>query len=621
MLGLLDSFSVSLARPDPDLLAADKPGVANPHDGLVAERRAPRALPVVDHAPAPAGLGEDGVGVAKLVAITTFRENRYGRWSVMVTVRGGPCKGNAPAVTVLELLRLESAVRGTMMRISAAIRYACRATLVLALALGSAAAVAVSTAEPAGAAPAGSYQFCNALNPPTDPLCVPLQITPSSGLIDGQSVQVLSTGNVLPSTTYQLEECQGVSGQQVYTEAECDPTTLVTATTPATTNADGSGTLSTPFTVHLNITVNGAAVSCQFTACVIAVLGVPQYNPINFNGGGGGPPPFTFTSGGNFVIGDQNASVGNAVTFWGAQWAKNNSLSGGSGPNSFKGFANTPATAPTCGATWSSDPGNSSGAPSTVPGYTAVIVSSNITKSGSTISGNIVEIVIVKTNPGYGPDPGHAGTGTVVGVLCASPAVVTGTVTPTNTFPSGTTYGVAACPGSSGVVPGCTGLILAVLAEPSNPGGSYYSLALPPGTWSILGFANGTPATPFLIGADQPYVVETVTAGESLTLNWTVTDPNGYVTGTVTPTTAFPSGTIYGVIACLGSSPPGGCSGQVITVVPPGGYSLALPPGTYAIVGFAITPSGLVVADQSPAYETVTAGEVFTLNWTVTYTG
>jgi hypothetical protein len=316
---------------------------------------------------------------------------------------------------------------------------------------------------------------------------------------------------------------------------------LVTATTPATTNADGSGTLSTPFTVHLNITVNGAAVSCQFTACVIAVLGVPQYNPINFNGGGGGPPPFTFTSGGNFVIGDQNASVGNAVTFWGAQWAKNNSLSGGSGPNSFKGFANTPATAPTCGATWSSDPGNSSGPPSTVPGYTAVIVSSNITKSGSTISGNIVEIVIVKTNPGYGPDPGHAGTGTVVGVLCASPAVVTGTITPTNVFPSGTTFGVAACPGSSGVVPGCTGLILAVLAEPSNPGGSYYSLALPPGTWSILGFANGTPATPFLIGADQPYVVETVTAGESLTLNWTVTDPNGYVTGTVTPTTAFPS--------------------------------------------------------------------------------
>jgi len=47
-----------------------------------------------------------------------------------------------------------------------------------------------------------------------------------------------------------------------------------------------------------------------------------------------------------------------------------------------------------------------------------VIVSSNITKSGSTISGNIVEIVIVKTDPGYASDPGHAGTGTVVGVVC-----------------------------------------------------------------------------------------------------------------------------------------------------------------------------------------------------------
>jgi len=26
--------------------------------------------------------------------------------------------------------------------------------------------------------------------------------------------------------------------------------------------------------------------------------------------------------------------------------------------------------------------------------------------------------VIVKTNGGYAPDPGHAGTGTVIGVVC-----------------------------------------------------------------------------------------------------------------------------------------------------------------------------------------------------------
>jgi hypothetical protein len=248
-----------------------------------------------------------------------------------------------------------------------------------------------------------------------------------------------------------------------------------------------------------------------------------------------------------------------------------------------------------------------------------VIVSSNIKKSGSTISGNIVEIVIVKTNPGYGPDPGHAGTGTVVGVLCASPAVVTGTVTPTNVFPSGTIFGVIACPGSSGVVPGCTGEVITFV-----PPGSY-SLALPPGTYSIVGFAVGAPATPFLVGSDQPYVVETVTAGESLTLNWTVTYPA--VTGTVTPTNVFPSGTTYGVAACPGSSgvvP--GCTGLILaTIAPSGGaYSLALPPGTFSIVGFANgTPATpfLIGADQPYVVDMVTAGESLTLNWTVTYPG
>jgi hypothetical protein len=48
----------------------------------------------------------------------------------------------------------------------------------------------------------------------------------------------------------------------------------------------------------------------------------------------------------------------------------------------------------------------------------AVIVSSSIGKSGQTISGDTVQIVLVRTNPGYAPNPGHAGTGTVVARLC-----------------------------------------------------------------------------------------------------------------------------------------------------------------------------------------------------------
>ena len=50
----------------------------------------------------------------------------------------------------------------------------------------------------------------------------------------------------------------------------------------------------------------------------------------------------------------------------------------------------------------------------------AVVVTSKVTKSGRTISGNIAKIVIVKTNPGYQPDSSHPGTGTVVATLCSS---------------------------------------------------------------------------------------------------------------------------------------------------------------------------------------------------------
>lgn len=122
--------------------------------------------------------------------------------------------------------------------------------------------------------------------------------------------------------------------------------------------------------------------------------------------------------GGSFVIGDGNSAIGSAIIFWGAQWSKQNSLSGGAAPASFKGFADSPAT-PGCGSNWSAGPGNSTPPPAgPLPAYMAVIVTSSVTKSGPTISGDTVHIVIVQTNPGYAPDPGHAGTGTVVAVIC-----------------------------------------------------------------------------------------------------------------------------------------------------------------------------------------------------------
>jgi hypothetical protein len=121
---------------------------------------------------------------------------------------------------------------------------------------------------------------------------------------------------------------------------------------------------------------------------------------------------------GDFVIGDENAALGTKVTFWGAKWWKLNSLSGGPTPTAFKGFENESTTA-ACGKNWTTEPGNSTPPPpGPLPEKIIVIVSSKISKSGSEIKGDTVHVVVVKTNPGYAPNPGHAGTGTVVSLIC-----------------------------------------------------------------------------------------------------------------------------------------------------------------------------------------------------------
>jgi hypothetical protein len=119
---------------------------------------------------------------------------------------------------------------------------------------------------------------------------------------------------------------------------------------------------------------------------------------------------------GPFVIGDQNADIGSKVTFWGAQWSKRNSLSGGPAPSSFQGLAtHAPSSlALPCGGSWTANAGGSVLPPATLPPYIAVIASSKITKSGAKISGDVPRVAIVRTNPGYSPDPSTPGTGTVI---------------------------------------------------------------------------------------------------------------------------------------------------------------------------------------------------------------
>lgn len=131
---------------------------------------------------------------------------------------------------------------------------------------------------------------------------------------------------------------------------------------------------------------------------------------------------FAFLQSGAFGIGDGNAAPGSSVYFWGSKWAKSNTLRGGGAPNAYKGFdATLSSEPPACGGTWSTGPGNSSNPPASVPSYMGVVVSSSVSKSGPTVSGDEVEIVVVKTDPGYADNPGHSGTGQVVAVFCGHP--------------------------------------------------------------------------------------------------------------------------------------------------------------------------------------------------------
>lgn len=136
---------------------------------------------------------------------------------------------------------------------------------------------------------------------------------------------------------------------------------------------------------------------------------------------GGASPPSN--ANGVFVVGDITANAAgptDTVTWWSHSWWLENALTGGAAPPAFKGYAVefSTVTAPACGGTWTTGPGNSPHPPDSVDGTIPVIIASTITKSGNTISGNIVGLGTVTTNPGYGPNPGHPGTGTIVATPC-----------------------------------------------------------------------------------------------------------------------------------------------------------------------------------------------------------
>src|SRR5262249_53916327 len=137
------------------------------------------------------------------------------------------------------------------------------------------------------------------------------------------------------------------------------------------TGSCGGGTITATAgtgTVSLSGATIAAGGSCSFSVSVVSFVGTPAGQVYtnttgNVTSNEAGPShtataKLTVTAASaQFGMGDTNAVVGDTVTFWGARWAKDNTLSGGPAPDAFKGFTDTvPAN---CGGNWTSQPGNS----------------------------------------------------------------------------------------------------------------------------------------------------------------------------------------------------------------------------------------------------------------------
>jgi hypothetical protein len=271
-----------------------------------------------------------------------------------------------------------------------------------------------------------------------------VQATKTDALADGNGTGGITITSEQDDTTYEFNGLGvttvngGPSGPATADVVYTGPTGVAVGTT-ATLSAQLSDVDANPIAgdpVAVTLGTGAGAQSCTGitdasgnAACTVAVAQPLGPTPVttSFAGDGSFLPVtstattvvYAPTSGGAFVVGDKSDGQlrGNpSVTFWGASWSTANQLTGGPAPDAFKGFENS-TPAPQVGLTWTTGPGNSSGPPPTVPTFTAVIVSTSISKQGPTLSGDTQHVVIVRTDPGYAGDPGHTGTGTIVAVL------------------------------------------------------------------------------------------------------------------------------------------------------------------------------------------------------------
>lgn len=265
------------------------------------------------------------------------------------------------------------------------------------------------------------------------------RITPSepAGLLTA-TAYFAGDGNYLSSTTNSLFTVTREETTMTYTGptviAQGNPVTL-----SGLLREDGTTPISGR-TLTLTLGVGATAQACTSTPtdaagnahCTVTNVTVgqgPQPVTADFAGDGFYLPStdtsqrviiFAFPTQGIFVLGDRSSATRPAnVTFWGAEWSALNALTGGPAPASFKGFGSSPASRPpACGSTWTSSPGNSGNPVDSVPEYMGTAVTTTVAKQGSTVSGLITRIVVVRTDAGYASNPGHPGGGSIIATYC-----------------------------------------------------------------------------------------------------------------------------------------------------------------------------------------------------------
>jgi hypothetical protein len=156
--------------------------------------------------------------------------------------------------------------------------------------------------------------------------------------------------------------------------------------------ADGRYSVTAHFAGDRNYQPSDAAASVIFV-----------YQPTSFVVWGGNEPNLA-----------DAIAVGMDVTFWGAQWTSQVTSGAWPGAPAFKGYADDVSA-----GMWSARGGNSSSPPVRIAEYIAVLVTTSATRTGSTTTGNIAAVVIVKVDRPdlYRPDPGIPATGVVQTVV------------------------------------------------------------------------------------------------------------------------------------------------------------------------------------------------------------